>query len=117
MVRGLGTDDKQYKHIDRSDEKWLCEDLNVFRRTVEKYIDRIRPDDEKNIGTSEKRRNQNMTIIRILAILFLGIFGSMNLITGVYLLIKEIYVLGIPLTVFGTICIIAFCLFEIYRGQ
>lgn len=55
MVRGIATDNKRYKHIKRSDEKWLCKDLQVFKRTVEKYIDDIRPNGENEIKKIKKR--------------------------------------------------------------
>ena len=56
-----------------------------------------------------------MTIDRILAILILGIFGSITLIAGIYLIIKEIYIVGIPSGLFGAVFVIAFILFEKYR--
>jgi hypothetical protein len=116
MVQGIETDSKKYKHINRDDEKWLCEDLYVFRKTVEKYIDNLRPNDENEINKSVKKsKKKMMTIDRIIAILFLGIFGSITLITGIYLIIKENYLLGAPLGLFGAVFVVAFYLYEKYR--
>lgn len=116
MVRGIATDSNRYKHKKRDDEKWLCEDLHVFKRTVEKYIDNLRCNNEEEIYKSEKKsKKKRMTIDRVLAILILGIFGSITLLTGIYLLIKSNYVLGIPIEVFGVILVISFYLFEKYR--
>ena len=75
MVRGIATDSKKYKHIHR-DEKWLTKELHDIKRTVEHYIDEVRPAAEKEITkTYTKSTKKSMTIDRIIAILFLGIFG------------------------------------------
>ena len=116
MVQGIETDSKKYKHIKRDDEKWLSKDLRVIKKTVEKYIDDIRPNYENEIDKSEKKsKKKMMTIDRIIAILFLGIFGLITLITGIYLIIKNNYLLGAPLGIFGAVFVITFYLFEKYR--
>ena len=116
MVRGLATDGKKYKHINRNDEKWLSKDLNDIKKTVVKYIDNIRPDNEKAKDSLHKKsKKKKMTIDRIFAILILGIFGSITLITGIYLIIKETYFLGGSLGVFGAVFVLAFILYEKYR--
>ena len=109
MVHGLATDDKKYKHKKRNNLKWLCKDLNVYKKTVEKYIDNLRSKDEIEI------KSVMMTLDRIIAILFLGIFGSITLITGICLIIKGNYVLGVPLGFIGAVFVVAFCLYEKYR--
>jgi len=117
MVRGIATDSKRYKHIKRSDEKWFCDDLLVFKRTVEKYINNIRPDDkEENGKTIEKNKKKMMTIDRIFAILFLGFFGSITLITGIYFLLQgKSVIVGFPILLFGFVAVISFILYERYR--
>lgn len=116
MVRGIATDNKKYKHKNRNDEKWLCEDLYVYRKTVEKYIDNLRPKDEEETAKSLKKKKE-MTLDRIIAILILGIFGSITVIFGIYMIIKGIYIIGVPSGVFGAIFVISFLLFEKYRWQ
>jgi len=116
MVRGINTDGKKYKHINRNDEKWLCKDLNDIKKTIENYIDNIRPDGEKRTDkTVEKIKRKTMTIDRILVILVLGIFGSITLITGIYLILKVNYLIGVSLTIFGLIFVTAYILYEKYR--
>ena len=115
MVRGIATDGKKYKHVHR-DEQWLCEDLHEVTRSVEHYIDRIRPsDDEQQHVSVHKSTKKTMTVDRIIAIILLGIFGSAALITGIFLLLQENYFIGAFLGLFGAIFVIAFCLFEHYR--
>jgi hypothetical protein len=96
MVQGIETDNKKYKHKKRNDTKWLSEDLNEIRKTTEKYIDSIRPEDEKEInGYPKKSKKKTMTIDRIIAIILLGIFGPIALVIGIYLNLQENYVIGI----------------------
>ena len=111
MVRGLATDGKKYKHINRNDEKWLSKDLQDIKKTVEHYIDNIRPDDNKTV---KKSKTKGMKIDRLIAIL-LGIFGSISLITGIFLILKGIYFLGGSLTIFGAVFVITYILFEKFR--
>ena len=116
MVRGIATDSKRYKHKKQNDEKWLCEDMLVWKRYVEKYIDNLKPNDEKEINDSVKKsKKKMMTVDRVFAILILGVFGPITLITGIYMTLKGIYVLGVPLGLFGAIFVIAFFLYEKYR--
>ena len=115
MVRGIATDSKKYKHIHR-DEKWLTKDLHDIKRTVEHYIDEIRPAAEKEINqTFTKSTKKTMTVDRVFAILFFGIFGSITLISGIYFIIKQTYVVGISLAIFGLLLVVCFVLFERYR--
>jgi len=115
MVRGIATDSKKYKHVQRN-EKWLTKELHDIKKTVEHYIDEVRPAAEKEITkTFTKSKKKSMTVDRILAILFLGIFGSITLITGIYLIIKQTYLVGVSLGVFGLVFVICFVLFERYR--
>ena len=112
MIHGISTDNKKYKHINRNEIKWLCKDLHYFKRITEKYIDHIRPDDEKE---PDKSLRKMMTVDRVIAIIFLGIFGSATLVTGIYLLMKGTYLMGVPLSIFGVVFVLAFFLFERYR--
>ena len=50
LVKGFETDNNKIKNISKKDEKWLSKDLNEFRETVENYIDRNRPSDDKEIN-------------------------------------------------------------------
>ena len=116
MVRGIATDSNRYKHKKRNDEKWLCEDMLVWKRYVEKYIDNLRPNDEKEINKSVKKGKKKMlTVSRVFEILILGVFGSITLITGIYILLKGNFVLGVPLAIIGAIFVIALILNEKYR--
>jgi len=112
MTKGIETDSKRYKHINRDDEKWLFKDLYDIRKTIENYIDSIRPNDENKIDKSVKK---TIAIDRIIAILFLGLFGLIIFIVGIYLIIKVNYVVGIPLVIFGSIFLVAFYLNEKHR--
>ncbi len=115
MVRGIATDGKKYKHIQRN-EKWLTKDLHDIKKTVEHYIDEIRPAAEKEITkTFTKSTKKTLTADRIIAILFLGIFGSITLITGIYLIVQQTYVVGVPLCAFGVVFVLSLILFERYR--
>ncbi len=116
MVRGLATDGKKYKHINRNDEKWLSKDLNDIKKTVEKYIDDIRPDNEKAIDSLQKKsKKKKMTIDRIFAILILGIFGATTRIIGIFLIIKGTYFLGGSLSIFGAVFVLTFIMYEKYK--
>ena len=115
MVQGIETDDKRYKHKRMDDEEWLCKDLNEYKKTVQNYIDEIRPDENKEHEPVKKSKKKTMTFDRILAIIMLGIFGSVALITGIVLIIKEVYFTGGFLTIFGAFFVLAFILYEISR--
>ncbi|KYK30397.1 MAG: hypothetical protein AYK22_03955 [Thermoplasmatales archaeon SG8-52-3] len=112
MVRGLATDSKRYKHIDRNDTKWLSKDLQDIKKTIEHYIDNIRPNENK---TEKKEDKERITLERYFAILVLGIFGSITLVTGIFLLIRGVYFLGGSLSIFGAVFLLAFILFERFR--
>lgn len=112
MTKGVETDSKRYKHIKRDDEKWLFKDLYDIRKTIKNYINSIRPSEENKIEKSVKK---GMSIGRIIAILFLGLFGSIMLIVGIYLIINANYVLGVSLGIFGFVFLVAFFLNEMYR--
>jgi hypothetical protein len=113
MVRGIATDGKKNKRINRNDEKYLCEDLYAIRETVEHYIDEIRPEDEEVI--TEYKHKKGMDFVRILSILFLGIFGSISLISGIYLIFIQTYFTGFSFLIFGAVAILCFILYEKYR--
>jgi uncharacterized membrane protein len=112
MIRGLATDGKKYKHINRSDEKWLSKDLQDIKKTIENYIDNIRPKDNETVKKANKK---DVKIVRIIAILLLGVFGSISLITGIFLLIRGTYFLGGSIVIFGAVFVISFILFERFR--
>jgi|SRR4030042_1982285 len=111
MTKGIETGSKKYTHINRDDEKWLFKDLYDIRKTIEDYIDLIRPNDENKIDKSVKK---TMTIGRIISILFLGLFGLIMFIVGIYLITKVNYVIGISLVIFGSVFLVAFYLNEKY---
>lgn len=116
MVRGIATDNKKYKHINRNNEKWLCKDLYVFKRYTEKYINNLKYDDENELDKSQKNgKKKIMTVDRVIAIIFLGIFGSITLLTGIYLVLKQVNFLSVSLLIFGIVFVVAFCLYEKYR--
>jgi len=115
MVQGIETDNKKYKHKKRNDEKWLTKDLQEFRKTTEKYIDSIRPNNEKQLYGQKQTNKSSMIIVRIITIILLGIFGSISLFTGIILIFKENYVLGIPISSIGAVFVISFILFEKFR--
>jgi len=115
MVRGIATDNK-YKHKKRNDEKDMCEDMLVWKRYVERDITELGSRNEKEIDTSvTKKENKTLTPVRVLEILILGIFGPITLIAGIYMLLIENYVVGVPLTIIGAIFVIALILNEKYR--
>jgi len=111
MVRGLGTDSKLYKHLTRNDDKWLFEDLRVLKRTVEQDIEEIRPDEE-SLPAAATADTKLLTVERIFPIIFPGIIGSLCLMTGLYAFIFQHQIVGLPIVLFGLICVIAFCLSE-----
>jgi len=116
MAHGIETDNKRYKHLRRDDEKWLFEDLYAIKNTIRKYIARLQYHDENETDTRVKQAHKKtMTIDRMIAIILLGIFGSLALLTGIFLIIKGNYVVGVMLGVFGTTFVIAFVLYEKYR--
>ena len=116
MVRGIETDSKRYKHKKRNDEKDMCEDMLVWKRYVERDINKLRTRNEKEIDTSvTKKENKTLTPVRVLEILILGVFGPITLITGIYMLFKENYVAGVPLAIIGAIFVISLTLNEKYR--
>ena len=118
MVLGIDTDSNKYKHKKRNDEKWLGEDMLVWRRYVERDIQKLRNKNKKEmIPSSKDRKNEMLTVTRALQILILGVFGPITLLAGVYLtlIIKGNYVVGIPIILIGAIFVIALILNEKYR--
>jgi len=116
MVHGIATDGKKYKHINRNDEKWLSKDILVWRRYVERDTQQSGIKNEKEMNESlNDSKKKTLTVIRILQILILGVFGSITLIGGIYLLLKGIYVLGVPSTIIGAVFVIALILNEMHR--
>jgi len=66
-----------------------------MKRTVSNYIATIRPPDENDTDLSLKKRHKKMlTLDRILAIMVLGLFGSITLLAGLYLITKGKYIVG-----------------------
>lgn len=115
MVKGIETDTKRYKHIQQDDEKILTQDLREIKKTVQHYIETIRPDDIDKKQNTIHTTKKTMTIDHIVAILFLGIFGSITLIFSILMLLQTNHVLGIPILLFGAACVIAFIMYEKYR--
>jgi len=116
MVHGIATDNKRYKHKKLNDEKWLSEDMLVWRRYVERDIQQSGIKNDKEVNKSSNNMSKKMlTGTRVFQILILGVFGPITLIAGLYMLIKENYVAGIPFTLIGAIFVIALILNEKYR--
>ena len=116
MVQGIETDDKRIKKKRKKDIKYMAEDLNEIRKTTEKYIDSIRPKSDEEINKlHERKASKKMSIDRIFALILLGFFGSIALISGIYMLIIKNYVVGIPTTLFGVFFVVCYILFERYR--
>ena len=116
MPHGIETDDKKYKHKKRNEIKWLAEDLYEIRKTYENYIDSIRPDEKKEkSSTVTKEEKTVLTSVRVVQILILGILGSIILIGGVYMFMKDNNVVSIPLVLIGAVFVIALVLNVIYR--
>ncbi len=118
MVRGIATDNKKYKHKKRNDEKDMCEDMLVWRRYIQRDIDKLRNRNQKEISTSEKKdEKETISPVRVLQILILGILGPIILIGGVYMLINEINIVSVNLVLIGAVFVIALILNEIYREK
>lgn len=114
MVQGIETGGKKYKHIKKNDEKWLAKDLNAIRKTVENYINSRRPSDDEDIDKIVTKSNKKtMSFVRIISII-LGIIGFFALISGIYLLIQENYIIGITTSLIGAVFLISFIFFEKY---
>jgi hypothetical protein len=105
MVRGISN--TKYKHRKKNDEKYLTKDLQEIKKTVQNYIDEIRPDsiNEKDYIV----KTPNIKIFKYI-ISFLGIIGCIALITGIFSLINANYIGGVPLITFGIIFILIFVL-------
>lgn len=116
MVHGIETDNKKYKHFRRDDETWLLTDLQEIKRTVAQYIARL-PSPGEDVTDAQVALHRKKIMIGdvILGILVLGILGSLSLLTGLYLIIQGKMGIGVPITVFGLVFLIAFILFEKYR--
>ena len=94
----------------------LEDSIDAKRQCIEKHIDHVRPKDENNIHKlEEKSRKKKMTIYRIIAILFLGIFGSITLVSGIAMILQQKYVFGIPFGALGAVLVLAFLFYEKYR--
>jgi len=116
MVHGIATDSKKYKHKNQNDETRLCEDMLVWKRYVERDCNEVGTRNEKEMNKSVKMRKKKMLIgSRVFEILILGVFGPITLITGIYMILKGSYILGVPLAIIGAIFVIALILNEKYR--
>jgi hypothetical protein len=112
MVQGIESDRKNLSKVKRSDEKWFTEDLQDIKKTVEHYIDEVRPDgknEEDYIVKTPKSK------VFISVIIFLGIIGLIALIMGIFLLYNTKYLGGIPLVVFGGVFFVIFVLNILYK--
>lgn len=113
MVKGIETNNKKIKDIEKKDEKWLAKDLNDVRKMVEDYIDSNRPDDEKEINGKVKAGIKSMAFARMIAII-IGIIGICLLAFGIYSITQEINFLSVFNTFIGAVFLISFILFEKY---
>lgn len=112
MVQGIETDSNKLSKVKKSDEKWLTKDLQDIKKTVEHYIDEVRPD-----GNNEEDyiiKTQNTKVFKYV-IFLLGLIGLIALFAGIFLLFNSNYVGGIPLIVFGGIFVLIFVLNVIYK--
>jgi len=98
MVQGIETDNDKLGKVKKSDEKWLTKDLHDIKKTVEHYIDEVRPDDENDEDYIVKTQN---TKVFKYVIFLLGLIGLIALFAGIFLLSNSNYMGGIPLIVFG----------------
>ena len=116
MVHGIADGKNKDKYVDKTDEKWLCKDLNEYKATVQNYIDEIRPDeDAEETGKNKIKKQKKMTIDRIIAIIFLGVFGSVVLVAGLYFFIKNPGIVSGFLALIGVVFVLCFFLYEKYR--
>ena len=112
MVQGIETDNDKLGKVKKSDEKWLTKDLHDIKKTVEHYIDEVRPDDENDEDYIVKTQN---TKVFKYVIFLLGLIGLIALFAGIFLLSNSNYVGGIPLIVFGGLFVLIFVLNVIYK--
>ena len=117
MGHGIDTSSTKNKPVTMNDEKWLGEDMLVWRRYVERDIQELGRKNEKETKSAvKKRRKTPLSATRVLQILILGVLGPVIFTGGLLLLLaKENYVVGIPFTIIGAIFVIALVLNEIYR--
>lgn len=112
MAQGIETDSKKLSKEKKSDEKWLTKDLQDIKKTVEHYIDEVRPDGENEEDYIVKTQN---TKVFKYVIFLLGLIGLIALFAGIFLLFNSNYVGGIPLIVFGGVFVLIFVLNVIYK--
>ena len=112
MVQGIETDSKKLSKVKKSDEKWFTKDLQDIKKTVEHYIDNVRPDGENEEDYIVKTPNSK--IFKIIVFL-LGIIGLIALIMGIFLLYNAEYMGGIPLVAFGGVFVLILVLNFIYK--
>jgi len=110
MVKGIETDSKKTSKVKKSDEKWLTKDLQDITKTVEHFIDEIRPDGEnkEDYIFIPKSKVFKYTII------FFGIIGLIAILIGIFLLHNLEYLGGISLIVFGGVFFLILVLNVIY---
>jgi hypothetical protein len=112
MVQGIETDGKKLSKVKKSDEKWFTKDLQDIKKTVEHYIDEVRPNGENEEDYIVKTPN---TKVFKFVIFLLGLIGLIALFAGIFLLFNTNYVGGIPLVLIGTVFVIVLILNEKYR--
>ena len=111
MVKGIETDSKKLSKLRKSDEKWFTEDLQDIKKTVEHYIDEIRPDGENEEDYIFTPKSKVFKYV----IIFSGIIGLIALIMGIFLVYYTEYLGGVPLIVFGGVFILIFVMNIIYK--
>jgi len=112
MVQGIETDSKKLSKEKKSDEKWLTKDLQDIKKTVEHYIDNVRPDGENEedyIVKAPKSKAFKYVIF------LLGIIGIIALMMGIFLVYHAEYTGGIPLVAFGGVFVLILVLNFIYK--
>ena len=112
MVQGIETDSKKLSKEKKSDEKWLTKDLQDIKKTVEHYIDNVRPEGENEedylVKTPKSKAFKYV-------IFLLGIIGIIALMMGIFLVYHAEYTGGIPLVAFGGVFVLILVLNFIYK--
>ena len=107
---------KNKKQKKMSEEQRLGEDMLVWRRYVERDIQKAGSAIRNEIGPSTTtKEKQGISVSRALQIILLGFFGPCVLVLGLYLLVKGNGVVGVLAVIIGIVFVIALILNEKYR--
>jgi cytochrome b subunit of formate dehydrogenase len=98
-----------------NDKKLLSEDMLIWRRNVERDIQKLGSKNKKEMNESLNNDKKMLTVIKILQIFILGVLGLIILVVGIYSTLKVSYLLGPALSLIGTVSIIILILNEKYK--